>query len=50
MKTLSAAIQKTIPELKVDYKPDFRQKIVETWPQSLDDSVARRDWQYAPKF
>lgn len=32
MKTLAEALKKNVPSLKVDYKPDFRQKIVETWP------------------
>jgi threonine 3-dehydrogenase len=36
--------------LAMAYKPDFRQKIAESWPRSLDDSPARRDWGWAPKF
>ncbi|MCK4852803.1 MAG: L-threonine 3-dehydrogenase, partial [Bacteroidales bacterium] len=41
------AICKHIPGFKIDYKPDFRQVIAETWPQSIDDRVAARDWGYS---
>jgi len=41
---LAAEIRKYIPEFKCDYKPDFRQKIADSWPMSIDDSVARKDW------
>lgn len=49
-KTLAEAIQKKIPEFKIDYKPDFRQQIADSWPSSIDDSHARRDWGWKPKF
>lgn len=45
-----ASIQKHLPEFKVDYIPDFRQNIAESWPQSIDDSQARNDWNWKPKF
>ncbi len=41
---IAAAIKKHIPEFEISYEPDFRQKIAESWPQSIDDSVAREDW------
>ncbi len=39
-----AEIKKRIPEFEITYNPDFRQAIAESWPQSIDDSVAREDW------
>jgi nucleoside-diphosphate-sugar epimerase len=47
---ISQEIGKHIPGFKMDYKPDFRQVIAETWPQSIDDSVAARDWGYAYSY
>jgi nucleoside-diphosphate-sugar epimerase len=45
---LAAEIKKYIPEFKCDYKPDFRQTIADSWPMSIDDSVARREWGWEP--
>jgi len=47
---LAAEIQKHIPELACTYNPDFRQKIADSWPRSIDDSAARRDWGWKPDF
>jgi len=47
---LAAEIQKHKPELQVTYKPDSRQAIADSWPQSIDDAVARKDWSWNPKF
>ncbi len=41
---LAAEIKKEIPEFEIDYKPDFRQAIADSWPASIDDSVAKKDW------
>lgn len=41
---LAAAIKKYIPTFEIAYKPDFRQNIADSWPKSLDDSTARKDW------
>ena len=49
-KELVAEIQKFVPEFLCDYAPDNRQKIADTWPQSIDDSQARNDWGWRPKF
>jgi nucleoside-diphosphate-sugar epimerase len=47
---LVAEIRKYIPDFKCEYKPDFRQKIADSWPMSIDDSVARREWGWNPKY
>lgn len=47
---LAAEIKKHIPELAVDYKPDFRQQIADSWPKSLDDSAARKEWGWKPGY
>lgn len=47
---LAAEIKKSIPGFSVAYTPDYRQQIAESWPQSIDDSVARRDWGWKPEF
>jgi nucleoside-diphosphate-sugar epimerase len=43
---LAAEIKKSIPSFSISYKPDFRQQIAESWPQSIDDSCARKDWKW----
>ena len=43
-------IKKNIPSFKIKYKPDFRQKIAESWPQSINDSLARKHWGWKPSF
>jgi len=47
---LVKSIQKIYPDFEIVYKPDFRQKIAESWPFSIDDSVARADWNWKPQF
>lgn len=47
---LAKSIQKVYPDFKIEYKPDFRQKIAESWPSSIDDSAARADWNWKPQF
>jgi threonine 3-dehydrogenase len=43
-------IKKHRPNFQISYQPDFRQAIAESWPRSLDDSVARRDWNWKPRY
>jgi len=43
-KEIAAEIKQHIPEFEITYKPDSRQNIANSWPQSIDDSVARNDW------
>jgi nucleoside-diphosphate-sugar epimerase len=47
---IAAEIKKHIPELEVTYAPDFRQKIADSWPASIDDSRAREDWGWNHEF
>lgn len=41
---IAASVKRHIPGFEIEYKPDFRQKIADSWPQSIDDSDARKDW------
>lgn len=43
-KEIAQEIKKHIPDFTISYKPDFRQKIANSWPGSIDDSPARTDW------
>ena len=47
---LATEIKKYIPEFLCEYKPDFRQKIADSWPMSIDDSVAREEWGWNPEY
>ena len=41
---IAASVKSHIPDFEIEYKPDFRQDIANSWPQSIDDSEARNDW------
>jgi nucleoside-diphosphate-sugar epimerase len=43
-KDIAAELKKYIPDFTIHYAPDYRQKIADSWPQSIDDSIARNDW------
>lgn len=43
---ITTEIQKHLPEFTISYAPDFRQKIADSWPDSIDDSHARSDWKW----
>ena len=47
---IAAEIKKHIPEFNITYEPDFRQKIADSWPASIDDAEARKDWNWKHKF
>jgi len=47
---LADEIKKHIPEFEITYKPDFRQAIADSWPASIDDSVAKKDWGLSCEF
>jgi len=47
---IAAEIKKHIPGFTISYKPDFRQKIADSWPASIDDHEAREDWGWEHKF
>ena len=47
---IAAEMQKHLPDFTITYKPDFRQAIAASWPRSLNDENARRDWGWQPRF
>ena len=49
-KEIVAEIKKHLPDFTISYDPDYRQSIANSWPRSIDDSVARNDWGWKPKY
>jgi nucleoside-diphosphate-sugar epimerase len=47
---IAASIQKHIPNFTIDFAPDFRQAIADSWPKSIDDTEARQDWFWKNEF
>lgn len=47
---LAAEIKKHIPGFEVEYEPDSRQAIADSWPRSIDDSAARAEWDWQPEY
>lgn len=47
---IAAEIKKHIPDFTINYAPDYRQAIANSWPQSIDDSVARADWGWRHEY
>lgn len=47
---IASAIRKHIPDFEIHYAPDFRQQIADSWPRSIDDSVARNQWGWRAQF
>jgi nucleoside-diphosphate-sugar epimerase len=49
-KEISESIKKHIPDFEISYSPDFRQQIADSWPSSIDDSKAQKDWGWLSEF
>ena len=49
-KDLAEEIKKFIPDFEITYAPDHRQSLAESWPQSIDDSAAREEWGWQPRY
>ena len=49
-KEIAAEIQKHLPDFQITYKPDFRQAIADSWPSSINDDHARKDWNWKHNF
>lgn len=47
---IAGEIKKHIPGFSISYEPDYRQSIADSWPQSIDDSVARSDWGWKEQY
>jgi nucleoside-diphosphate-sugar epimerase len=47
---LAAEIRKRVPSFVCEYRPDFRQEIADSWPNTINDSAARSDWGWEPEF
>ena len=47
---IASNIKEHLPEFSIDYDPDFRNAIAESWPESIDDSQARADWGWYPEY
>jgi nucleoside-diphosphate-sugar epimerase len=47
---IAESIKKHLPAFEITYDPDYRQNIADSWPDSIDDSVARADWQWVPDY
>jgi nucleoside-diphosphate-sugar epimerase len=47
---IALSIRKFLPSFEITYKPDFRQEIADSWPDSIDDSFARTEWDWKPSY
>jgi nucleoside-diphosphate-sugar epimerase len=44
------SIKTHFPDFSISYQPDFRQQIADSWPDSIDDSQAQKDWNWKPRY
>ena len=47
---IATEIKKHIPDFTISYKPDYRQEIANSWPQSIIDTEAKKDWNWSAKY
>ncbi|MCR4404835.1 MAG: L-threonine 3-dehydrogenase [Candidatus Acetothermia bacterium] len=47
---LAAEIRRHIPEFVCDFEPDARQAIADSWPRTIDDTAAREEWGWRPRY
>jgi threonine 3-dehydrogenase len=48
---IADSVTRVLPHVKIEFAPDLaRQAILDSWPDSLDDSAARSDWSWAPRY
>jgi len=47
---LAAAIKTHLPGFQITYEPDYRNAIANSWPASIKDTEARKDWGWQPEF
>lgn len=47
---LARSIQNQLPGFSISYQPDFRQDIANSWPRSIDDSMAKKDWGWSSEY
>ena len=47
---IASEIKKHIPNFSINYRTDFRQQIADSWPNSIDDSAAKKDWRWTHKY
>jgi nucleoside-diphosphate-sugar epimerase len=49
-KKIAESVQKQLPNFQISYAPDFRQAIANSWPSSIDDAAAQKDWNWKAEF
>ena len=49
-KQIAEEVKKHIPDFKMTYNPDFRQEIADSWPSSINDNYAQKDWGWELKY